>query len=107
MAAPVRKIVSIAKIECTGWQRQPNGTEEITVIAHLSDGSFSPAHVAQMFYLPNERQEIITRAMSGKGTASDLRRVMHIRTEREVKKQRLYGDVQRNYGQGLVDPCQP
>lgn len=107
MAEPQRTIITITRMECTGWRRIGGGIERIAVHAVLSDGSESPVFAADMRYEKGLREGIIERAMGSTSTPNDYYRMIAIRNERDRKKQELYGQVQQRYGQGLVDPCQP
>ena len=98
MAAPTRSITHITRIENSGWSRVPGDgdTERCEFTVTLSDGSTRTAGRA-MVYVAGERQGIVERAITGKATAEDLRRVQQIRGERWRKVEEMYGSLQREY----------
>jgi len=100
MAPPTRRLVYILRRWNTGWVRvEGSSLEKYTVYADLSDRS-QISTSEEMYYAKGEREGIIERAVTGRGTAADWERVQRIQRGRAVKAQDCHSFIDRNFANG-------
>jgi hypothetical protein len=103
MAAPTRRIVTLVSIVAEGWGRKPDlahPNEACTLRATLSDGRVIERD-ALMTYAPNERERVMEAVLKGTGTAADVRAARGILNRRIMAVERVRGDLQREFGNGV------
>ena len=103
MAAPTRRLVTLVGIEAEGWARKPDlahPNEACAVRATLSDGRVIERD-ALMMYAPNERERVMEAVLKGTGTSADVRLAQGILLRRIRAVERVRGELQREFGNGV------
>jgi hypothetical protein len=110
MAAPQRRVVTIAKVELVktedaprGWARKPDlkqPHEYCLVVATLSDGRTIERR-GKVVYRKHEREQVLEAVSTGEGAENALRKMRGILDRRARTVQALFGELQREYGNGV------
>lgn len=103
MAAPMRRIASLVRIENAGWSRVSDldkPTEECVLTAVLSDGR-RIERTAQVTYAAGERERLLEAVLSGNGTEADVRVAQDVLHRRAKAVENVRGDLQREFGRGV------